>query len=424
MKAVIMAGGLGTRIAEVDRSVPKPMMRLQGTPVLEHQINVLKRQGITDIVLTIGYLGSVIQSYFENGEKFDVNIQYIFEERPLGTAGGLRFLRDSLQKDEDFLLINGDIILDIDFMRLVEFHKKQSVMATILIHPNDHPFDSAIVVADDSRYVKKWYHKEEEKGWYQNRVNAGVHVINSKVLELPIFSEKEKIDLDRDILKPLINLNELSAYYSTEYVKDMGTPERMLQVENDLKSGKIERRNMQKKQKAIFLDRDGTINKYMGFLREEEQFELLPDVTKAIKRINQSDYLCVVVTNQPVIARGDVSEEQLKSIHNKMETLLGEEGAFIDALYYCPHHPDKGFEGERIELKIRCECRKPKPGMLLFAANDLNIDLTESWMVGDSENDIIAGRTAGCKTGLINQNNSYDADVVDTSLYNIIERIL
>ena len=109
----------------------------------------------------------------------------------------------------------------------------------------------------------------------------------------------------------------------------------------------------------------------------------------------------MVVTNQPVIARGEVSIDKLQTIHNKMETLLGKEGAFVDAIYYCPHHPHKGYAGEIPELKIDCNCRKPKAGMLLQAAQELHIDLSQSWMVGDSENDIMAGKAAGCKTALI-----------------------
>ena len=145
--------------------------------------------------------------------------------------------------------------------------------------------------------------------------------------------------------------------------------------------------------------------------------ELIDGVAEAIRKINESGYLAVVVTNQPVVARGEVSFEELEEIHSKMETLLGKEGAYLDAIYYCPHHPHKGYEGERPELKIDCDCRKPKPGMLLKAAEDFNIDLSKSWMVGDGENDIQAGINAGCKTVLLsNGNESYGQTVRVTSL--------
>ena len=187
------------------------------------------------------------------------------------------------------------------------------------------------------------------------------------------------------------------AYDSSEYVKDMGTPERYEQVCRDYLSGKVERKNLRNPQKAIFLDRDGTVNHYVGFLRKIEDLELNEGAAEAIRRINDSDYLAIIVTNQPVIARGEVTFEQLRQIHNKLETLLGKEGAYIDGLYFCPHHPDSGYEGEVKELKIECDCRKPKPGMLLKAAEDFHIDLSQSYMIGDSDSDMGAGSAAGCK---------------------------
>lgn len=393
MKVVIMAGGKGTRIAQVNATVPKPMIPIEGKPILEYQIETLKKQGYTDIILIVGHMGNVIQKYFGDGSAFGVQISYIVEEQPLGTAGALYFLKDEIQND--FLLLNGDIIFDVDIQKFLEYHCNQRTAATILTHPNSHPYDSGIIIADDKNRVTNWLHKEDERLWYKNRVNAGLHMFSPRIFES--FHEAQKCDLDRDVLKPLIKEGELSVYDSPEYIKDMGTPDRYYAVIEDIKSGKVSAKNLKNKQKAIFLDRDGTINKYVGFLTDINEFELLDGVTEAIKMINESGYLAIVVTNQPVIARGEVSVEELQEIHNKMETLLGQAGAYIDDIFYCPHHPHKGYEGERPEYKIECECRKPKPGMLFAAAEKYNIDLSESWMIGDGENDIEAGKNAGCK---------------------------
>lgn len=393
MKVVIMAGGKGTRIAQVNATVPKPMIPIEGKPILEYQIETLKNQGYTDIILIVGHMGNVIQKYFGDGSAFGVQISYIVEEQPLGTAGALYFLKDEIQND--FLLLNGDIIFDVDIQKFLEYHCNQRTAATILTHPNSHPYDSGIIIADDKNRVTNWLHKEDERLWYKNRVNAGLHMFSPRIFES--FHEAKKCDLDRDVLKPLIKEGELSVYDSPEYIKDMGTPDRYYAVIEDIKSGKVSAKNLKNKQKAIFLDRDGTINKYVGFLTDINEFELLDGVTEAIKMINESGYLAIVVTNQPVIARGEVSVEELQEIHNKMETLLGQAGAYIDDIFYCPHHPHKGYEGERPEYKIECECRKPKPGMLFAAAEKYNIDLSESWMIGDGENDIEAGKNAGCK---------------------------
>ena len=147
---------------------------------------------------------------------------------------------------------------------------------------------------------------------------------------------------------------------------------------------------------------------------------MLDGVGEAVRKINLSGYLAIVATNQPVIARGEVTVEGLQEIHNKMETMLGKEGAYLDGIYYCPHHPDKGFDGEVKELKIVCECRKPKAGLLLQAAQDFNIDLSQSWMIGDSENDVLAGKNAGCKTALIGESD-YGQNLRVTSLLNFVK---
>lgn len=411
MKVVIMAGGKGTRVSSVANDIPKPMIKIEGKPVLEHEIECLKNQGFTDLILTVSHLGNVIMNYFGDGHKispvtgkeFGVNIEYYFEKEPLGNAGALFKLKDKLE--EDFLLLNADAIFDVDFNRFVNAHKKYGGLVTLFTHPNNHPYDSGLVIADKKNRVKRWLTKEEERsGYYRNRVNAGLHVISPKILDTEM--NIPKIDLDRHLLKPLAGTGKMFVYDSPEYVKDMGTPERYESVCEDFRTGKVHNKNLKNKQKAIFLDRDGTINKYVGFLRDISQFELIPGVTDAIKEINKYGYLAIVVTNQPVIARGEVTYEQLQEIHNKMETLLGEDGAYIDGIYFCPHHPHKGYDGEIPELKYECECRKPRAGMILQAAKDFNIDISNSWVIGDSESDIIAGLNAGCKTVLLGNENA------------------
>jgi D,D-heptose 1,7-bisphosphate phosphatase len=403
MKVVMMAGGKGTRIASVNSEVPKPMIRIMGKPILEYEIESLKLQGYTDLILVVGHLGSVITDYFGDGSRFGVSIEYVVEEKPLGTAGALYLLKHKLKGD--FLLLNGDIIFDINIDRFYRYHKERGGVATLFTHPNNHPYDSGIIITDNTGRVQNWLHKEDERLWYRNRVNAGIHMLSSRIFEdtsgIGLFQELKKIDLDRDVLKPLLTTGQLYVYDSPEYVKDMGTPDRLYAIIEDIKSGKVQAKNLSRKQKAVFLDRDGTINKYVGFLRHIDDFELQPGVAEAIRIINASGYLAIVVTNQPVIARGEVTYKQLREIHNKMETLLGQEGAYIDAIYFCPHHPHKGYEGEISELKLDCDCRKPKPGMLLKAAEDFNIDLSQSWMIGDGESDAKAGNAVGCHTALV-----------------------
>lgn len=418
MIAVIMAGGKGTRIKEINAEVPKPMIRVLDKPILQYQIETLYKQGIKEIILVVGYLGNVIKDYFADGKRFGVNISYIEEKEPLGTAGALYFLKDKIK--QDFLLLCGDLIFDIDVNRFYNAHKANDATVTLFTHPNSHPYDSGIIIADSFGKVVNWLHKEDDRLWYRNRVNAGLHFISPKIFSK--FDAPVKRDLDRDILKPLISENGLYVYDSPEYVKDMGTPDRYFSVIEDIKTGKVSGKNLANKQKAVFLDRDGTINEFVGFLKDVDEFRLINGVAEAVKKINDSGYLAIVVTNQPVIARGDVSFEGLETIHNKMETLLGAAGAYLDAIYFCPHHPDKGFEGERAEYKIKCDCRKPQAGMLFKAAEKFNVDLSLSWMIGDSESDVLCGKNAGCKTAYIGEN--VNADVNGENLLECVCKIL
>lgn len=402
MKTIIMAGGRGTRIAELFPNIPKPLIPVNGVPILEREIRSLAAQGFDDIILTVGYLADKIINYFGDGSKLGVKIDYFVEKTPLGNAGALFRLKDKIG-EEPFFLLNADAAFDVDFKRMLEYHKQKGGLVTLFTHPNSHPYDSGLIITDKEGHVDQWLSKEDVRPqWYENRVNAGLHVIDPKVLELSSKSIilSSKVDLDRQVLKPLCGTGKMFCYDSPEYVKDMGTPERFHQVENDYKSGVVQTKNLHNKQKAIFLDRDGTINKYVGFLRNIDDFELIDGAAEAIKLINQSGYLAIVVTNQPVIARGEVTWEQLNEIHRKMETLLGKEGAYVDSIYICPHHPDKGFAGERPEYKIVCDCRKPKPGLLLKAAKDFNIDLSKSYMIGDDDRDVQAGQNAGCKESI------------------------
>ena len=435
MKTIIMAGGKGTRISELFPDIPKPLIPIQNAsgvskPVLEWEIESLAKQGFDDIVITVSHMADQIMDYFGDGSKWGSRIEYFVESTPLGNAGALF----NLKLEDDFLLLNADAVFDVDFQRMVQYHQEKNALVTLFTHPNSHPYDSGLIIADENGSVRQWLTKEDVRPeFYKNRVNAGLHVISPKVLHASgivseeIGTEKNgkivKVDLDRQILKPLCGTGKMFCYDSPEYVKDMGTPERFYAVSSDFANGVVESKNLSHLQKAIFLDRDGTINKYVGFLRNIDEFELLPEVAEAIKLINQSGYLCIIATNQPVIARGEVSRETLDRIHRKMETLLGAEGAYIDALYYCPHHPHKGYAGEIPELKIDCECRKPKPGMLMQAAGDFHIDLNNSWMIGDGENDMLAGKAAGCRTVLIGED-SYGQDIHAKDLLEAVKKIL
>lgn len=428
MKTVIMAGGKGTRISSLFSDIPKPMIRIDGVPVLEREIECLVSQGFDDIIITVSHLGKVIMDYFGDGsgvspvtgKPFRAHISYYFEKTPLGNGGALFKIKDQLT--DEFLLLNADAVFDVNFKRFVEAHHKMGGLVTLFVHSNSHPYDSGLLITDKNGAVVQWLAKEDKRPqWYFNIVNAGLHVMNKKVLDHIV--ETPKVDLDRQILKPLAGTGKMYVYNSPEYVEDMGTPERYEKVQRSFRSGMIHARNLANRQKAVFLDRDGTINRYVGYLTNAEDFELLPGVAEAIRKINLSGYLAIVVTNQPSIARGELSYDGLDEIHKKMETLLGQQGAYVDHIYFCPHHPDKGFPGEVPSLKFECSCRKPKPGMLLQAAEDFNIDLSSSWMIGDDERDVGTGKNAGCHTALIG-NQDFGQEKTVQSLLQFVDETL
>ena len=429
--AVIMAGGKGSRLLSITNDeIPKPMVPVDGKPLLEYQVEKLKSYGIKKIVMIVGHLGEKIVDHFKDGKDFGVEIDYIFEKEPLGTAGAFYYLKDKIDA-KDFMLVFGDIFFDMDFDRMEDFHFKNSALTTLLAHPNGHPYDSDLIQTDDTGRVIGFDSKHNVRDyWYDNMVNAGMYIINKRLLDL--VKEPVKTDFEKDILANQVKLGaNIYAYHTPEYVKDVGTVDRINATVEELKSGLIQSKNLKNKQRAIFLDRDGTMNVSKGFISKADDLELIPGTIDAIKAINKSGALAIVITNQPVIARGECSFEELHNIHNKLKTLLGEKGAFVDDIFYCPHHPDKGFEGEVPELKFDCECRKPKTGMIEEAVKKYNIDLSKSYMVGDSTMDLETARNAGIKSVLVNtgfagNDGKYDrsCDIEADNLFDAVEKII
>ena len=408
MKAVILAGGYGSRMGDLCKSVPKPLVEINSKPILQHQIETLRKQGVSDFLIVTGYLAQSIEEYFGNGDSLGVNISYYRESEPLGTAGALF----KINMQEDFLLCNGDLIFDIDLKSMTDFHSSNNALATLFVHPNNHPHDSVTLETDENSRVLRIYQKNEKAEFFQNLCNAGLQIVSPELLA--IYDYKGKADFDRDVIMPAVKTGRIFAYSSSEYVHDAGTPERLKKSAEDLSSGLVASKSKRNKQKAVFVDRDGTLNIHKGYITNPYDIELTDSAAEAINILHSLGYIVIMITNQPVIARGECTTENLKKIHCRLEMLLAEEKAFLDGIYYCPHHPDKGFDGEIKELKIVCSCRKPAPGLILQAGQDFNVDMKKSFMVGDSLTDIEAGLNAGCTPIYIGSKEIKDISTFDS----------
>lgn len=396
----ILAGGMGTRLHSRTGDLPKPLAPINGKPVLQYQVELCAAHGFRRIALLVHYQSEAIREHFGDGSSWGVEITYVVEKEARGTAGALR---DALHiMEERFLVLYADTFADVDLAKLWAFASQGDSAGTLLLHPNDHPNDSDLVEVSDDGFVlgiRPYPHPEGHV--YPNLVNAALYVLRKQpVAEL--VPAQGKHDLAKHTFGAILACGlRLRAYLTPEYIKDMGTPARLEKVERDLLVGLPERLSSRQPRTAVFLDRDGTLNEEVDHLADQRQLRLLPGAAAAVRRLNRAGVLAVCVTNQPVLARGQVGWDGMRAIHARLDQLLGEEHAYLDRLYLCPHHPDTGFTGEVPELKIACGCRKPEPGLIDRAVRELEIDRRRSWLIGDATTDILAGRRAGLGTVLV-----------------------
>lgn len=399
-QAIILAGGMGMRLKTRLGDLPKPLIPIAGKALLVHQIELAKRYGFTDIVVFACYRPDLIEAELKDGRRWGVKIRYAVEKTPLGTAGAVLAGFSSLA--EQFLVFYGDTMVNMDMGRIWERHTGSGADATLLLHPNDHPLDSDLVETDETGWVTGFHNRPHPAvRFFQNLVNAGLYVISRQAL-VKWAKDVKPMDFGKDLFPAMLRTGQrLFGYNTPEYIKDIGTPERYDRVAAEFASGVIVRSSLQTPQPTVFLDRDGTLNHEVDGVTRPEKLELLPGVAEAIQALNHNGIRAVVISNQPIVAKGFCRETDVQAVHNKLETLLGKDHAFLDRIYYCPHHPERGFEGERLELKIECECRKPRIGMIHRAVNELNIDLGRSWLIGDTTTDLQTAKNAGVKSILV-----------------------
>jgi D,D-heptose 1,7-bisphosphate phosphatase len=404
-QAVILAGGKGTRLRSVMGDRPKPLAEVGGDTLLGHQLELLRRHGVEEALILVSYGADQIADWLKSCDFSPVKIRLIDDGEPRGTAGAVLAAFDDLA--DEFAVLYADTMVGIDLTRFWAFHASRAdTSASLFLHPNDHPADSDLVEMDAEGSILRFHSYPHPDGaWLPNLVNAALYIVKREALR-PWKAVEQPLDFAKQLFPAMLEAGHLlRGYNSPEYIKDAGTPARLDKVRLAFDTGVIGRASLSVPQKAVFIDRDGTLNVDKGFIRKAEDLELIEGVGSALHRLNESEWRSVIITNQPVLARGEASEEDLRRIHARLDTEVAKDHAFFDRLYYCPHHPDKGFPGEVAALKVDCTCRKPAPGMLLQAAQDLNIALSESWMVGDSTFDLGAAENAGVSAILVQTGN-------------------
>lgn len=411
---LILAGGQGTRLKARCGDLPKPLVPIGGITLLEHQIRLAQFYGYTSIWLLVCYGADQIKKTLGDGKQFGVNLNYFEEKTPLSTAGAVLQVWDQLA--DEFMVMYGDTMINIDLQRFENYHHQHQADATLLVHPNDHPFDSDLIETDTNDRIIAFHNRPHPPEIFrQNLVNAALYLIQKKPLEPWRYNQKS-LDFGKDLFPELLKKGYfIQAYRSPEYIKDIGTPERYDKVCREYETGVIEKASLRHAQCAVFLDRDGTLieDRVQG-ITHCNQVILLPHIAEALQKFNHHGIRTIVITNQPVIAKGFCTETEVNLMHNKLETLLGQGHAFLDKIYYCPHHPEKGFPGERSELKISCQCRKPNIGMVEQAIEQFHIDRKKSWFIGDTTTDIQTAKNANIKsilikTGQAGQDKKYSA---------------
>ena len=392
MQFVIQTGGKGSRLKKITKGEAKPLVRINNKRLIDIQIANLKKYKFNKIIILNNEKYQSLEVYLK--KKYGNIFQFFNEKKPLGTGGALKFLKDI--KKKTFIMIYGDLVFDFNFKKLLNFHNKNNSDLTLVAHPNSHPHDSDIIVANKHNKIINFYKKPHIKKNIGNLCLAGICVFNKKILK-DIKNNKFQ-DFSKNIISKLIKKkHKICAYRTREYIKDAGTIERIKDIKQDMKNKKLSKLNIQKKMPAIFLDKDGVLNQELYNKKYQNIKFILPNIEKTIKKINDKNFLSVVVTNQPAIAKGFVKESKVLEDFRYLETYLGFRGAYLDKIYYCPCHPEKGFKGEIKKYKRNCNWRKPNNGMIKKAERDLNINLSKSLMIGDRFEDYMAAKKSNLK---------------------------
>ncbi|WP_075780558.1 HAD-IIIA family hydrolase [Marinitoga sp. 1137] len=374
-QAVILAGGLGTRLKSVVRDIPKPMALIGDKPFLEHQVNILKENGFEKVLLLTGYKSEIIEDYFKDGKEFGIKIEYSKEQEPLGTGGAVFNAWKKL--DEKFILLNGDTFFDIQYEIVFDFINEKKANALIVLRFSEDISRYGFVEIDENYKITKFIEKGKlPENRIDGYINGGIYYFKKDILKKYYEQYKnQKISIETDIFPKLIEENKLYGLPTGGKFIDIGIPE------DYQKAQKIIPEWIKKERKpGLFIDRDGTIIEDSGYVHGTN-LKFIDKTFDIIKKAKEEGKYVIIITNQAGIAKGKFTEEESIKTTEYIIEYYRKKGITIDNYYYCPYHPEGTIE----KYKKYSLARKPNSGMILKACEDYRIDLKNSMMVGDNE---------------------------------------
>jgi mannose-1-phosphate guanylyltransferase / phosphomannomutase len=400
LQAVVLMGGLGTRLHSISNGRPKAMMPVAGKPFFQHQLELMKWSGFRKFLFLVGWKADAVKAYFGDGSRFGVSIRYAADgPRSSGTGGALLGAVSRLKRE--FMLAYGDSYMDIDYAELAcryEAARRSDprILGLMAVFKNAGRHGRSNVLFRDGRLLR--YDKARPSAAMRH-IDYGAAVLDKRALA---YIPRAPVSDLADAYRRLSEAGRLAGFEVDVPYHEIGTPRALAET-----SRFLERRRA--KTPAIFVDRDGTLNDLV-WNEDAEQFDspfkpsdlkLSRGAARGLRRLKARGYLLIGVTNQPGAAKGKTTLAGLYDVNDALQRLLGRRGASLDAMLMCPHHPTGSRETSEPELIGACACRKPKPGLVRSAARKWNIDFSRSFMVGDSHVDVQTARAAGLRSAFV-----------------------
>lgn len=387
-EAIILAGGLGTRLREAVPDLPKCMAPVAGRPFLYHVINYLRMQGIERFIFSLGYKHEVIEKWLQD-EFASLAYECVIEEEPLGTGGAIALACEKATGDP-VLVTNGDTLFKIDAKALAEFHTAKHAACTLALKPMKEFDRYGVVETDEAGVVKEF---REKQYFAEGLINGGVYIIDPKKLLAQGFPQK--FSFEKDYLEKSLDTKTIFALAQDGYFIDIGIPEDFNRAQQELASPPLDLSKVDEEW-SLFLDRDGVINedKPGSYIFSTDEFVFMHGAPGLFKKLTERFRFLFVATNQRGVGRGLMTEETLTAIHQKMKAGIEAAGGRLDAIYYATAVDNRDVQ------------RKPNPGMALQAKNDFPpVNFSKSIMVGNNVSDMQFGRSAGMFTVFVRTTN-------------------